>query len=328
MLAAGPNGAGKTNLLESLHVATQGFSPRTRVDANLVRFGASGFQVRAAGTGERGELIIDIGVQLGDGKHARLNGTLLPSLERVREEAATLVFTPDRLAVVKAGPSVRRAYVDRALGRLFPARVTLAAEYADVLGQRNAALRRAAAGLIGEDAVNPWTERLAVAGAELSGARAATIAALGQPFAEHAGALGLASASLDYEPSPVTAELLETRLGRDLERGTTGTGPHLDEVRIGAGGHELRTHGSQGEQRVAVLALLLGEAELLARSRRVPPLLLLDDVLSELDGERRAALVERVRGGGQVLVTAVARGALPGSPDQVLEVSPGHVEEA
>ena len=127
VLAAGPNGAGKTNLLESLHVATQGFSPRTRVDTNLVRFGASGFEVRAAGTGERGALTIDIGLQLGDGKHARLNGSTVPSLERVREEAATLVFTPDRLAVVKAGPSVRRAYVDRALARLFPARATLAA---------------------------------------------------------------------------------------------------------------------------------------------------------------------------------------------------------
>jgi DNA replication and repair protein RecF len=250
------------------------------------------------------------------------------SFERVREEAATLVFTPDRLAVVKAGPSVRRAYVDRALGRLFPARATLAAEYAEVLGQRNAALRRVTAGLIGEDAVGPWTERLAAAGADLSSARSATIAALEQPFAEQAEELGLANASLDYEDSPVTADVLETRLGRDLERGTTGTGPHLDEVRIAADGHELRTHGSQGEQRVAVLAILLAEAELLGRTRRVPPLLLLDDVLSELDGDRRTALVERVRGSGQVLVTAAARGALPGSPDQMLEISPGRVLEA
>jgi DNA replication and repair protein RecF len=298
------------------------------VDANLVRFGTNGFQVRAAGTGEQGELTIDIGFELGAGKHARLNSSPVASFERVREEAATLVFTPDRLAVVKAGPSVRRAYVDRALGRLFPARATLAAEYSEVLGQRNAALRRVSAGLIGEDAVGPWTERLAAAGAALSNARSAAIAALEQPFAANAGELGLAAASLGYQPSPITAEVLEIRLGRDLERGTTGTGPHLDEVLIAAGGHELRTHGSQGEQRVAVLALLLAEAALLGRSRRVPPLLLLDDVLSELDGERRAALVERVRGSGQVLVTAAARGALPGSPDQVLEVSPGRVLEA
>jgi DNA replication and repair protein RecF len=204
----------------------------------------------------------------------------------------------------------------------------LAAEYGEVLAQRNAALRRAAAGLVGEDAIGPWTERLASAGTELSTARAATIAALAQPFGEHAGELGLANASLLYEASPVTAEVLEARLGRDLERGTTGTGPHYDELRINAAGHELRTHGSQGEQRVAVLALLLAEAELLGRSRRVPPLLLLDDVLSELDGDRRTALVERVRGNGQVLVTAAARGALPGSPDQMLDVSPGRVLEA
>ena len=85
---------------------------------------------------------------------------------------------------------------------------------------------------------------------------------------------------------------------------------------------------SQGEQRVAVLALLLAEAGLLAESRRVPPLLLLDDVLSELDGDRRSALVGRLRERGQVLVTAAARGALPGDADQVLEVSPGRVRDA
>jgi DNA replication and repair protein RecF len=96
-------------------------------------------------------------------------------------------------------------------------------------------------------------------------------------------------------------------------------------VRITAGERELRSHGSQGEQRVAVLGLLLAEAELLAARRSVPPLLLLDDVLSELDGERRAALVQRIRSGSQVLVTTAARGALPGDPDQLLEVSPGRV---
>ena len=126
----------------------------------------------------------------------------------------------------------------------------------------------------------------------------------------------------------MTADVLEERFTADLERGLTGVGPHHDEVRITAGERELRTHGSQGEQRVAVLALLLAEAELLAERHGVPPLLLLDDVLSELDGDRRAALVERIRGGSQVLVTAAATGALPGQPDQLLEVTPGRVRAA
>ena len=128
-----------------------------------------------------------------------------------------------------------------------------------------------------------------------------------------------------YDPSPVTAEVLAARFASDLERGLTGAGPHHDEVRITAGERDLRPHGSQGEQRVALLALLLAEAELLGARRGVPPLLLLDDVLSELDGDRRAALVQRIRHGSQVLVTTAARGALPGDPDQLLEVSPGRV---
>ncbi len=328
MLAAGPNGAGKTNLLESLHVATQGFSPRTRQDANLVRYGAAGFDVRAAGRGESGELTLEVGFRAGEGKRARINGAAAESLERVRSAAATLVFTPDRLAVVKAGPAVRRAYVDRVISRLFPARASLAGEYAEALAQRNAALRRAASGVAGTETVEPWDGRVIDAGEALLAARADALVALEAPFGERAGELGLAGAALVYDPSPITAEVLAARFPTDLERGLTGVGPHHDEVRISAGERELRSHGSQGEQRVAVLALLLAEAELLGERRGVPPLLLLDDVLSELDGERRAALVRRIRESSQVLVTTAARGALPGDPDQLLEVSPGRVSVA
>jgi DNA replication and repair protein RecF len=325
VLAAGPNGAGKTNLLESLHVATQGFSPRTRADANLVRHGAGGFRACVSGTAERGDITLDVRLRLGQGKEASLNSTPLASLERLRAEVATLVFTPDRLAVVKAGPAVRRLYVDRSLSRLFPARSTLPAEYGEALAQRNAALRRVGQGLSSRDVVDPWSHRIADLAADLAEARATTIAALATPFSERAGELGLADARLEYQPSVVTTDALAARIDRDIERGTTGIGPHHDEVRIGAGEYDLRTHGSQGEQRVAVLALLLAEAGLLAAARTVPPLLLLDDVLSELDGERRSALAERLRGAGQTLVTAAARGALPGDPDQLLAVSPGEV---
>jgi DNA replication and repair protein RecF len=311
-----------------LHVATQGFSPRTRQDANLVRNGSDGFDVRAAGTGESGAVSLEVAFRVGEGKRATINGAAVPSLERMRAAASTLVFTPDRLAVVKAGPAIRRAYVDRVTQRLYPARATLAGEYAEALAQRNAALRRAAAGVAGPDTVEPWSDRLVEAACALAEARAAAIDALSPRFAESAGELGLSGAHISYAPSPVTADVLEERFASDLERGLTGVGPHHDEVRITAGERELRTHGSQGEQRVAVLALLLAEAELLAERRGVPPLLLLDDVLSELDGERRAALVARIRGRSQVLVTAAATGALPGRPDQLLEVMPGLVQIA
>jgi len=321
----GPNGAGKTNLLESLYVGTQGMSPRTRQDANLVRHGAAGFRVAVAGAEEGGELRLEVRVFRGEGKEARVNGSVAPSLEWLRNQVATLVFTPDRLAVVKASPAVRRSYVDRVLGRLYPARAAIPGAYAEALGQRNAALRRVAAGLASRDAITPWTERVAALGGELTSARASVVAALAPGFSERAGELGLASARLEYEPSEVSADVLDALLERDLARGLSGAGPQLDDVRFLAGAGDLRTHGSQGEQRVAVLAVLLAEAELLAARRAVPPLLLLDDVLSELDGDRRAALAGRLRSGGQTLVTAAARGALPGDPDLLLSVGLGRV---
>src|SRR5213595_2310905 len=142
VLVVGPNGAGKTNLLESLHVGTQGFSPRTRADAQLVRFGERAGRISLRGL--RGESLVELEVtlELGEGKKAKLNGAALRAAEQLRSEVATLVFTPDRLAVVKGGPAVRRAYFDRVLGRQFPARARLSAEYGAAVAQRNAAPHR------------------------------------------------------------------------------------------------------------------------------------------------------------------------------------------
>jgi DNA replication and repair protein RecF len=113
---------------------------------------------------------------------------------------------------------------------------------------------------------------------------------------------------------------LEARLDRDLDRGATGLGPHLDDVEILAGERDLRTFGSQGEQRLAVLALLLAEAELVQERRGFAPLLLLDDVLSELDPERRRILAGRLRTFGQTLITTTSASSLPVEPDQLLSV--------
>jgi DNA replication and repair protein RecF len=319
VLAVGPNGVGKTNLLEALHVATQGFSPRTRHDAQLISFGETAGRTTVVGL--RGSSTVEASVTLrsGQAKEAHLNGARLPSAESLRRELSALVFTPDRLAVVKGGPAARRAYFDRVLARLFPARAGLPQDYLATLAQRNAALRRVQLGLSAADALPPWTERLAASGAALVAARRAAVERLSPAFAERADELGLRNASLGYDAEPPTAAALEWRLQRDIERGATGLGPHLDDVLVSSDGRDLRQFGSQGEQRLAVLSLLLAEAELLPD----PPLLLLDDVLSELDLGRRRILAERVSGMGQTVITSTHVGALPLEPAQVVEVERG-----
>src|SRR4051812_16899228 len=323
VLVVGANGAGKTNLLESLHVATQGFSPRTRADAQLVRFGERAGRIALKGSRGESAVELELAIEIGEGKRAKLNGAPLRAAEQLRSEVATLVFTPDRLAVVKGGPAVRRAYFDRALGRLAPARAQLSTEYAAAVAQRNASLRRVSAGYSSRDAIAPWTEQVATLGRSLVEARSEVLSSLAPGFAARAEELGLAAARMTYDGEPPAVAALEERLDRDLERGSTGLGPHLHDTVISSGLRELRSFGSQGGQRLAVLALLLAEAELIVERRGVPPLLLLDDVLSELDPARRRILAERVQKGSQALITATDAAMLPWEPDQLVEVTSG-----
>jgi DNA replication and repair protein RecF len=327
VLVSGANGAGKTNLLEALHLGTQGFSPRTRSDAQIIRFGADASRVHVTGTRGESRFEADVVLNAADARRARLNGGSLRSAEQLRHELQTLVFTPDRLAVVKGGPATRRAYVDRSVGRLFPSRAQLSVEYAAAVGQRNAALRRVAAGISSREALAPWTETLAQLGAALVEVRREVLQLLSSSFATCCERLGLARAALDYDGDPPTTDALEAGLDRDLERGTTGLGPHLHDVRIEAAGRDLRSFGSQGEQRIAVLGLVLAEAEVLAE-RGPAPLVLLDDVLSELDESRRRALGDLIARGGQTLVTTTSPDSLPTEPAQSLVVRPGVVVNA
>ena len=275
--------------------------------------------------GRRADAPIGVEVKLepGAAKQATLNGAPLRSVEQLRAELTTLVFTPDRLGVVKGAPAARRAYFDRALGRLTPARAQLPADYGAAVAQRNASLRRLLAGASSREAIAPWTQQVADLGAQLVGARREVLELLGPAFAEHADAFGLPGAELRYVGEPPTVEGLEKRFDRDVDRGITGLGPHLDDIEIASTRRDLRSFGSQGEQRLAVLALLLAEADLIVERRGFPPLLLLDDVLSELDPGRRRILAERVAGRGQTLITATDPAMLPADADQLVEVRAG-----
>jgi DNA replication and repair protein RecF len=323
----GPNGVGKTNLLEALHVGSQGFSPRTRAEPRLVHFGEDAARVQLVGTEGPTPFTTQVDIAPGAAKQIRLNGATLAGGDELRLRLSTLVFTPERLAVVKGGPIVRRAYLDRMLGRIFPSRADLPSTYARAIAQRNAALRRVRAGESSADTVEPWTLQVATLGTDLDAGRTELTALLAAGFASAAADLGLLDAALAYDGAGLTVEELEARLDKDLERAVTGAGPHLRDAAITAGSRDLRSFGSQGEQRTAVLALVLAEAELLAERRGVPPLLLLDDVFSELDTERRGALLSRLPRGGQTVITATHRPGVA-EPDIVVEVVSGEARVA
>jgi DNA replication and repair protein RecF len=202
-------------------------------------------------------------------------------------------------------------------------------EYAAALAQRNGGLRRLGAGYSSREALEPWTERVAELGKRLVDARRELVTLVSSSYAAAAADLRLEGGELRYEGDAPSWDELERRLEQDLARGSTGLGPHLHDVAVLAGGRDLRSFGSQGEQRLAVLALLLAEADLLIQRGNGPPLLLFDDVLSELDPDRRGSLVERLRRvGAQTLVTATAASALPGAPDELIEVRPGQARRA
>jgi DNA replication and repair protein RecF len=253
----------------------------------------------------------------------------LRAAEQLRSEVATLVFTPDRLAVVKGGPAVRRAYFDRALGRLAPARAQLSTEYAAVVAQRNAALRRVAGGYSSRDALAPWTEQVATLGGQLVESRGEVLACTGSGVRRACGRARAAGCSDEVRGRAADGRLRSRRgstvtwnaVRQGSARTSTMSCSRAERATCGS-------FGSQGEQRLTVLALLLAEAELIAERRGFAPLLLLDDVLSELDPNRRRVLAERVQGAGQTLVTATQSSSLPLEPSQLLEVTPGVVRAA
>ena len=327
MLVTGPNGVGKTSLLESLHLGSQGFSPRTRKERQAIRFHQPAARVGLHGSTRSSPVETRIILRRDEPKETWLNGVRLATSDTLGEKLAALTFTPDRLVVAKGAPMVRRAYLDRMVGRLTPGSQHLPSEYREALSQRNAALRRIREGLSTRNSIAPWDHQVAANGTSLDEARARLVAEVGPLFVSTAETLGLETPELRYETEPLTVEALEERLETDLRRGTTGIGPHLRDLIVVVGGRDLRAYGSQGEQRLTVLALILAEAEQLTRRRGQPPLLLLDDVFSELDDARMQILVKRLPAKGQVLVTSTHEPSRI-AVDLHLTVKPGRVESA
>jgi DNA replication and repair protein RecF len=318
-VVTGPNGAGKTNLLEALYFACTGRSCRTANERECVRFGASVTRLELDAADAQGEHRITVGFSPGEPKRLQVDGVPVERLTDVGSRPLVSVFLPDRLELVLGAPALRRAHLDQVVAALWPSRAGTRRAYASALAQRNALIGAIRAGRAGRGSLPAWDAELARHGVAVMRDRAELLERLGPRFALHARTLGLdEDPALRYRPrsraedaEALAAELGE-RTGSDLERGFTGHGPHRDDVSLLRAGRELRAYGSRGQQRLGLLALLLAEREELAEQRGTPPLMLLDDVMSELDAARRERLVEVLRAGGQSLITTTDLAHVPG----------------
>jgi DNA replication and repair protein RecF len=319
----GPNGIGKTNLLEAIGLLATLKSFRGAPTESLIRRGAERAVIRAEGTRDDRDVLIEL--ELGSRRtRAQVNRQ---RLQRARDLLGALritVFAPDDLALVKEGPSVRRGYLDDVAVALDPRTDAVLRDLDRILRQRNALLRQSHGRLdeAGEATLEVWDAKLAATGTELTERRERLVGRL-VPHVERSYEV------LAGRPVPVTAhyerswtaptlgEALVAARDGDVRRGVTSVGPHRDELVIGLDGLSARTEASQGEQRTLALALRLAGHLLVTESVGEPPLLLLDDVLSELDPGRSTALLSNLPA-GQTVITSASDLPPDAVPDRLL----------
>ncbi len=328
----GPNGQGKSNLLEAVaYLATLGSFRGAPTDA-LVRLGADRAVVRGEAEREGRELLLEAEIVPGGRSRAQLNRQPLRRARDLLGALRVTVFAPDDLVLVKGGPAERRRYLDAVLAALHRRNDELQGDVDRVLRQRNTLLKQARGRLTDDVArtLDVWDAKLVQAGEALADAREALVADLAAPLAEAYDRVAAASAevTIAYRASwreRGLAEALAAGRDDDLRRGVSLVGPHRDDVEVRLGGLSSRTHVSQGEQRSLALALRLASHHVVTSATESTPVLLLDDVFSELDPDRSRALLDTLPAGQTILTTA---GALPegARAEAVLRVRDGAVE--
>ena len=329
-VVVGGNGQGKTNLLEAVGYLATLSSFRGAPPEAMVRSGRASAVVRAEGRRRGRDLLLEAEINPSGRSRTLVDRQPLRRAADLLGALRVSLFSPDDLELVKGGPSARRRYLDDALVALHPRNAAIRADAERVLRQRNALLKQCRGRLdaAAESTLDVWDAKLAATGEALASARDELVAALDVPVAKAYDELagGPADVGIAYERSwvgPLAAALAAARAD-DVRRGLTTVGPHRDELRLSVAGAPARTHASQGEQRSLALALRLALHGTVTEAVGEPPVLLLDDVFSELDADRSAALVAHLPDGQALLTTA---GAVPAGirPDRVVRVGDGRV---
>ena len=306
----GGNGQGKSNLLEALGWMATLSSFRGAPPEALVRRGCEQAVVRAEGERDGRALLVEAEINLGRRDRVLVNRQPLKRARDLLGALRATVFAPDDLVLVKGGPAERRRYLDDLLVALHPRNDALQSDVERVLRQRGALLKQAGGRLTDEVAstLDVWDAKLAAAGTELAEAREALVASLepelGKAYDQVASTAADVVVSYERSWSGGLGDALAAARMDDVRRGVTTIGPHRDELALSVGGLPGRTHSSQGEQRSLALGLRLAGHALVTEATGAAPVLLLDDVFSELDPDRSEALVAHLPVGQALLTTA------------------------
>ncbi len=299
----GNNAQGKTNAAEAIFLCAFGRSHKTNRDSELIMHGCAGGYVGLDAQGAMGTRKIEIKLREGENKKIFLDTVLAQRTGELMGLLNVVMFSPEDLSLVKDGPMERRRFLDMEISQIKPAYYYRLQQYNAALRQRNALLKDG--GEIKPGVLLAWDEQLAALGEFLIRERMAFvdgISTLARDVCRNITG-GKESLNLCYrscvEPEGNVKEALFCALGEsaldDLRRGYTTVGPHRDDLAVSLGDMDVRTYGSQGQQRTAALSLKLAELHFLKGVRGEPPVLILDDVLSELDEDRQRLLFESMR---------------------------------
>ena len=297
----GSNAQGKTNLLEAIYLTAVGRSMRTPRDRELIKWGEKRARVKVEAEGVTGKRKVEIVISDKENKRVAVGGAQVTKLGELMGVITVVLFSPDETAIIKDGPGERRRFIDIAICQLSRAYFYLLSRYNKTLSQRNKLIKSR----INGDTLDIWDEQLARAGAKIIRTRKGFFKRI-SPLAAAAHEFltdGKESLSVDYESTEgETDEEIYNNLlekfrrdrERDLTQGFTHSGPQTDDFAACIGGVDVRKFGSQGQQRTAALALKLAQLDLMEEETGESPVLLLDDVFSELDPSRQKKLIERI----------------------------------
>lgn len=317
----GDNGQGKTNLLEALYLCCTGRSHRTRQDRELIRWEAEYASVQVQAEKTDGSHEVEVILSAIGKRKIKIAGREAGRSGELMGHVTGVLFSPEDLRTVKDGPAERRRMIDMTLAQLRPAYYYALQRYNRALKQRNEALRACALNPSLQSTLDLWDEQLAAAGSELMHHRRAYIEKLAvaaeETYVEIAD--GREKLSVRYQPSVSLGDSVSDNLDalfaardNDMRRMTTSVGAHRDEVLLTIDGREVRSFGSQGQQRTAALSLRLSELSVMRDEMGEWPVLMLDDVMSELDPGRRRQLIARLEG-IQTIVTCTDMEDLAGA---------------